>query len=302
MPEGEGGGGAGESGGESGGSKSLLGGTQDKGGGTGSSGGAPASWLDSLPPEYKSEACLQQIKDIPTLAKSYISSQKMIGADKVALPGKNATPEQWNEFYSKVGRPETHDKYGDPDYAKIAPNIQVDKAQLAEVKKTFHGLGLSDAQARGVLEMYYRRVDGELKAKSESTKAMQEASVSELKREYGEKWDAKLQTAQGVLKKFGDEGGEFTKFLDESGLGNDVRLIRLLTKVGEAMLEDTAKGRGPGLAVGEAAAAAAEIKQLSMDEDFQRALNTANHAGHRDAVDKWYELHRQAHPEEKKRQ
>lgn len=299
MPEGEGGGG-GEQSGSSAGGKTLLSGNSQ--GGSGNTGGTPppASWLDSLPPEYKSEPSIQAHKDIGSLVKSYISGQKMIGADKVALPGKNATPEQWNEFYTKVGRPESHEKYGDPDYAKIAPNIEVDKARLTEVKKTFHGLGLTDTQAKGVLEMYYKNVHGEITAKSEATKVQTEASITDLKREYGEKWDAKLQTAQWVLKQYGDEGGEFKKFLDESGLGNDTRLVRMLTKVGEGMLEDKARGRGPGLTPGDAAAAAAEIKQLSVDEEFQKALNTKNHVGHKDAVDKWLELHRQAHPDEKR--
>ena len=31
----------------------------------------------------------------------------MIGTDKVAIPNKNFTEDQWNEFYDKVGRPET---------------------------------------------------------------------------------------------------------------------------------------------------------------------------------------------------
>ena len=35
----------------------------------------------------------------------------MIGQDKVAVPNKNSTEDQWNEVYSKLGRPETPDKY-----------------------------------------------------------------------------------------------------------------------------------------------------------------------------------------------
>ena len=35
----------------------------------------------------------------------------MIGADKVAIPGKYATDEDWSEVYNKLGRPETADLY-----------------------------------------------------------------------------------------------------------------------------------------------------------------------------------------------
>ena len=35
----------------------------------------------------------------------------MIGQDKVAVPNKNSTEDQWNEVYDKLGRPESADKY-----------------------------------------------------------------------------------------------------------------------------------------------------------------------------------------------
>ena len=49
--------------------------------------------------------------EIDALAKSYINATRMIGQDKVAVPNENSTDDQWNEVYSKLGRPESADKY-----------------------------------------------------------------------------------------------------------------------------------------------------------------------------------------------
>ena len=45
------------------------------------------------------------------LAKSYVNAQSMIGADKVAIPGKHATDEDWGEVYRRLGRPDTPEGY-----------------------------------------------------------------------------------------------------------------------------------------------------------------------------------------------
>ena len=53
------------------------------------------NWKDSLPEELKAEKALESIQDIPGLAKSYIHAQKMIGSDKIPVPNKFATDEDW---------------------------------------------------------------------------------------------------------------------------------------------------------------------------------------------------------------
>ena len=43
--------------------------------------------------------------------KSYLSAQKLVGANKVAIPNKMATDEDWDEVYKKLGRPDKPDDY-----------------------------------------------------------------------------------------------------------------------------------------------------------------------------------------------
>ena len=58
-------------------------------------------WKEGLPDEIKNAPSLQSIKDIQSLAKGFVHSQRMVGADKVALLGKYATDDEYNDFYKK---------------------------------------------------------------------------------------------------------------------------------------------------------------------------------------------------------
>ena len=72
----------------------------------GSSGG---DWRASLSDDIRHDPSLASIQDVNGLAKSFIHGQKMVGADKVVLPKEDASPEEMNEFYNRLGRPEKYE-------------------------------------------------------------------------------------------------------------------------------------------------------------------------------------------------
>ena len=72
---------------------------------------APVAFINTLPEELQTEPSLRNFTDAAGLAKSYVHAQKMIGADKLPLPGKSATDEEWNNVYQKLGRPNAADQY-----------------------------------------------------------------------------------------------------------------------------------------------------------------------------------------------
>ena len=69
------------------------------------------SWKDSISEEYRKDPNIEKFTEADALAKSYINAVKMIGQDKIAIPTKNSTQETWDEAYTKLGRPESADKY-----------------------------------------------------------------------------------------------------------------------------------------------------------------------------------------------
>ena len=64
-----------------------------------------------IPAEYKEEKALQNFQDMKGFVKSYLHSQKLVGADKIPVPNKHATDEDWNEVYTRLGKPESPDGY-----------------------------------------------------------------------------------------------------------------------------------------------------------------------------------------------
>ena len=64
---------------------------------------APVSFLESL----TSNTVMNQVcnfKDVNGMAKGYMNAERMIGADKIAIPGKSATPDEWRESLHKAWR------------------------------------------------------------------------------------------------------------------------------------------------------------------------------------------------------
>ena len=66
-------------------------------------------WKASLSDEIRNEKSLENISDIESLAKSFVHAQKLVGADKIPVPNKFATEDDWNKVYEKLGRPKSAD-------------------------------------------------------------------------------------------------------------------------------------------------------------------------------------------------
>ena len=109
-----------------------------------------ANWKDGLPDDLKTEKALESIQDIPGLAKSYIHAQKMIGSDKIPVPNKYATDEDWQAVYNKLGRPETPDAYE----FNLKDNSNIDENALKGFKETAHKNGLLPKQAEAIMNFY----------------------------------------------------------------------------------------------------------------------------------------------------
>ena len=93
-------------------------------------------------------------------------------------------------------------------------------------------------------------------------------------------------------------GDDFVNWLNETGMGNDPRLARVLADVAEAKLEDSPRtGGAPGSGPMAPDQATSEIRRLQGDEAFQKVYYDQHHPNHEDAVRKMSRLFQQAHPE-----
>jgi hypothetical protein len=234
----------------------------------------------------RGEASLKLHKDVGSLAKSYLSAQKMIGADKIAIPGKNATPDDWKQVYTKLGLPESVEKY------EVKVEGQTNPELLGKFKQVAHAAGILPSQAEKLLEFY-----GEInKNASDAIQAQQKTKLDEgiakLKTEWGEGWDNEVAAARAAKETFGDEN--FDKFLTENNLRSHPEMIKFLNKVGKTLGEDTIRGQGGGK--GGMTPADAKAKIESLKGDLTGPYYNGDHPNHKAAVAEVQKLYELAYP------
>ena len=209
-------------------------------------GQASVDWKASIPEEVRGHKSLETIQDVGSLAKSYVNAQSMIGADKIALPGKSSTPEQWGEIYSKLGRPEAADKY---ELSNNLPEGQeLDPTLMGGFTNTAHAAGLSTKQAQSLLDWYNNVLVDNSAQTTAAEQAQLEQRTNELKQYYGPAFEDRINLAKAVSAQFteGDENIFDVKLADGSLLGNHPDFIKMAANMGvfmkEKMGEDTLEG------------------------------------------------------------
>jgi hypothetical protein len=198
------------------------------------------SWRDSLPDDIKGNTSLEKFSDVSTLAKSYINAESMIGKDKMVVPGVNTTEDEWNDIYTKLGRPSTPDEYNLE--LALEEGEAVDDQLFASFKDAAHKHGLSPQQAQGILD-YYSAISTEtLNEQSNAGMLAQEQSSRELREEWGRSYDDNLSKASQIGKQYLGEDAFQLQMADGSMLGDNATLIKGLAKLAMVMSEDTLVG------------------------------------------------------------
>lgn len=192
------------------------------------------NWKDSLPEDLKNEKALESIQDIPGLAKSFIHAQKMVGTDKISIPNKHATDDDWNDVYSKLGRPSKPEDY----QIQINSNSSVDTDALNGFKEAAHKYGLLPKQAEGIINFYddmtqnYMR---DLDAKAEQGRMHAEKA---LKEEWGPAYDSKVKSVGGVVTKYLNDDFAHMTLSDGTKVGDHPDFIRAFANIASDLGED----------------------------------------------------------------
>jgi hypothetical protein len=253
--------------------------------------GGGGDWRASLPDDLKSASVLANVPDVPTLVKNYINAESLIGKKRLPLPEKNWNDTQWDDFYKQAGRPETPDKYPVPEF-KFEEGLAVQPELVDKAKLQFHKLGLSEKQAKGILEYYFGIENERFKSGKESMSQTRAQAEEAMKKEFGDKYESKLALAKAALTRFDEPGSDFVKFLDESKLGNDPRMVKFLTRVADKLNEDSSGSAGStGLPLPGPERAKLEIVNLKADKEFMDAFTK----GSKPHVQRWNDLHNLAY-------
>ena len=196
---------------------------------------ATTDWKASLSEEVRSDKSLENIKDIEGLAKSYVHAQKMVGSDKIPVPNKYATDKDWDAVYEKLGRPKSADGYK----YDLPQDKQVDEASLKEFSSQAHKLGLLPTQAQGMVKFYNEMTAKSIQDADSKALAARENSTKELKQEWGQAFDQKINQAATLAKSVGATELFDTNLADGTKLGDHPVMIKAFAELAGKMGEDT---------------------------------------------------------------
>src|SRR5690554_6452317 len=114
----------------------------DKDPASGGAGGNANPCLEYLPESFRADAVFSRFKDMESLLASYKSAQSMVGMDKIPIPGKHATDDDWKQVFGRLGLPESVDKYE----MKLPEGVDADFVKA--FKETAHKAGVLPKQAQ----------------------------------------------------------------------------------------------------------------------------------------------------------
>ena len=199
---------------------------------------APASFLESLPEDLRNEPSLRNFTDPGSLAKSYVHAQRMIGADKVAIPGKHATPDEWREVYTRLGAPTDAGAY------EIQGIDGLGDEAISGFKQRAYEAGLTNQQANAIMEYYGDQAAAARAIEENKIQGAQEQSIAELQQEFGRAFEQKLQLAQSAARTFlgGTELFDEIELADGRLLGDHPDVVRMFATLGEQIGEDKLVG------------------------------------------------------------
>ena len=196
---------------------------------------AAKSWKEAISQEFRNDPNIEKFTEIDALAKSYINATQMIGKDKVAVPNKNSTEDQWNEVYDKLGRPESAEKYTLNAKSDVVP---IDEQAIKQFAENAHKLGLNNKQAQGVLEFYKNNMETNAHQSKVDAETSQVQAEQELRKEWGRDFESNVKRAGALAK-----ANLNTEILDlelKNGMrvGDHPEMIKGFAKIAALLTED----------------------------------------------------------------
>ena len=201
-----------------------------------SDGALNENWRDCLPEDIRNEPSLNSIKHFGALAKSYVAAQKMVGANKIALPGEHATPEELNTFYKALGRPDSADKYSVEDI-EIPKGFALDDAQVKEFREFAFNNGLNQKTFAAAVAFDLQRARKEAEEEKARSVAEYNSSMNKLEAAWGRKFEQNLAQCNAAMNKW-----NLTEIFRSAGLLNNYQLITAMAEIGAAISESKLKG------------------------------------------------------------
>lgn len=188
----------------------------------------------SVPEEYAQAGWAEGIQSYDDLWKMTANAQSLIGKRPAGIPTQDAPSEEWDKFYTAMGRPESPDLYKlNSEFEGLPEGIDISEYE-GKAKQFFHKLGLSPAKAQEAWNDYIgmelealQRVNEQSSEKTKNLDAEFEKLTQEL---WGDKYEQVSKQAQDFIAQSLPESLKGVV----SEVANNPRALAVLIKVAES--------------------------------------------------------------------
>lgn len=254
------------------------------------------SWADALGDQKDELGPLVETKGWKNPAdaiKSYAHLEKLVGADRIAIP-KPGDDAGFRIAMEALGAPKEAAGYEFTKPADLPDGFYSDEF-AGQFREMAHEVGLTAMQARALHDRWVAEAQKSVTETQTEAAKLAEAEAAkldaELKTEWGKDYDQRVELARRAQKHFSDDA---TSDALEKAIGS-AAIVKLFARIGEHFGEDTLVGQGGDEFAGPEGAIA-EIGRMKLNKDFMDALGNDQHLGHADAKRKWREVHDKAFP------
>jgi hypothetical protein len=252
---------------------------------------ALARW--PVPEEYRSQEAVRKFLDDKhtldpsVLLKSHINLESKLGRDKIPVPQSD---DDWKEVWDKLGRPSAPEMYEVKQPAQMPEGMAYDQEKEKFLRSFAHQNGWNQKQFASAYDAFFKMQADQIIGWQHAMTEARNKITADLKREWGADYDRKVNEAKIAMREYGD--ADFIKMLDETGLGNDPRLVRIFNKVGNELLGE-AKLKGAGAENGVPMTREQISERIrSFREQNHKVLFDAENIDHKAKVAELEKLHR----------
>lgn len=247
-------------------------------------GEAAKPWWNTLPDEAaRKHVEAKQYANPNELALANYNLTRLQTGDPavLSLPAADAPKEQWDAFYTKMGRPESADKYE----LNFGEGVKTDDNMVKFGKDLFFEMGLDGKRAQAAADKWNSFVAEQNAAAIEADRVANDTELSELTT----RWGADLEQNKAAGKRVVEALGLSTEFINrlENNIGS-APVVELLAMIGRKSDEGGFTGgvqmdpNNPATMNKEQAQN--RITQLQSDAAFMAQYMDSKHPSHQEAL------------------
>lgn len=224
-------------------------------------------------------------KSFDDIAQAAQHAEQKLGSS-LSVPKDDAPQEEWDKFYSKLGRPESADKYEFKRPEGLPEDLPWDSEGEQALKAWAFEAGVPPKQAQNILNGYAKMQADRLQAARTAQAEAVTRTADELTKEWGpadsDGFKQKHQLADRAFKKLGLlEGFQKSGLILPDGSLTDPQIAKAFAAIGESMFAEDTIGNDASVVTENPFKGQRNISAIStlVKTDPQKAARLAREAG-----------------------